>query len=234
MVINFSFRRKIPVMGIYCIQNIFNNKRYIGSSKNIIVRLEKHRSLLRKNKHENKHLQNAWNKYKEENFICYLLEGYDSNIEPYLTTKEQNWIDLLKPEYNLILKIERNILSPESRKKQSDTRIRLFKEGKLIPSAYKPIKKYNLDGKFIEEYKSVNDAAESENVHITTVIRSAQKTTSQGSGFIWRYSNDDEKVLPIHNRKRTKWKNYKFNKDLVKSDEFRETPEVVNPEPSLS
>lgn len=197
MVINISIDRDCPIMGIYCIQNISNNKRYIGSSVNLLVRLEKHRSLLRGNRHENKYLQNAWNKYGEEKFICYLLEVYDSDVKDYLTEHEQKWIDLLLPEYNLILKVERNELTPESRLKQSETRKRLFKEGKLIPSAYKAVKKYDLDANFIAEYKSVNDAAESENLHVTTVIRNLQKTTNQGGGFIWRYVSDNSEVFPM-------------------------------------
>lgn len=197
MVINISIDRDCPIMGIYCIQNISNNKRYIGSSVNLLVRLEKHRSLLRGNRHENKYLQNAWNKYGEEKFICYLLEVYDSDVKDYLTEHEQKWVDLLSPEYNLILKVERNELTPESRLKQSETRKRLFKEGKLIPSSYKAVKKYDLDANFIAEYKSVNDAAESENLHVTTVIRNLQKTTNQGGGFIWRYVSDDSEVLPM-------------------------------------
>ena len=197
MVINISIDRDCPIMGIYCIQNISNNKRYIGSSVNLLVRLEKHRSLLRGNRHENKYLQNAWNKYGEEKFICYLLEVYDSDVKDYLTEHEQKWVDLLSPEYNLILKVERNELTPESRLKQSETRKRLFKEGKLIPSSYKAVKRYDLDANFIAEYKSVNDAAESENLHVTTVIRNLQKTTNQGGGFIWRYVSDDSEVLPM-------------------------------------
>jgi hypothetical protein len=197
MVINISIDRDCPIMGIYCIQNISNNKRYIGSSVNLLVRLEKHRSLLRGNRHENKYLQNAWNKYGEEKFICYLLEVYDSDVKDYLTEHEQKWVDLLSPEYNLILKVERNELTSESRLKQSETRKRLFKEGKLIPSSYKAVKKYDLDANFIAEYKSVNDAAESENLHVTTVIRNLQKTTNQGGGFIWRYVSDDSEVLPM-------------------------------------
>jgi hypothetical protein len=197
MVINISIDRDCPIMSIYCIQNISNNKRYIGSSVNLLVRLEKHRSLLRGNRHENKYLQNAWNKYGEEKFICYLLEVYDSDVKDYLTEHEQKWVDLLSPEYNLILKVERNELTSESRLKQSETRKRLFKEGKLIPSSYKAVKKYDLDANFIAEYKSVNDAAESENLHVTTVIRNLQKTTNQGGGFIWRYVSDDSEVLPM-------------------------------------
>lgn len=228
MVINFSFNRKRPIMGVYCIQNAINNKRYIGSSVNVLVRLEKHRSLLRSNKHENLYLQNAWNKYGEDNFICYLLEAYDTDVKEYLTKKEQSWIDSINSEYNLTRKVERNELSQFSRLKQSETRKRLFKEGKLIPSSYKKVKKYDLDANFISEYKSLTDAADSENLHTTTVLRSAKKYTSQGGGFIWRYSDDTSKVYSI--QKASLRKKYGY-KDLVKSDKLLENPGEDNQQP---
>lgn len=227
MVINFSFDRNRPIMGVYCIENLINNKKYIGSSVNVLVRLEKHRALLRANIHPNPYLQNAWNKHKEENFICYLLEAYDTNIEDYLTRKEQNWIDALNSEYNLTKDVQRNKLSAESRKKQADTRRKLFSEGKLIPTKMSPVKQYDLDGVFIKEYPSIKKAAQQNGIHATTIIRAIKKETQQGSGYIWRYSSDNSEILPVFGGKRTKYK------DLVKSDEFRETPEVDNPEPSL-
>ena len=51
---------------IYKITNQINNKCYIGQTKDYKQRFADHRRKLRKNKHENQHLQCAWNKYKEE------------------------------------------------------------------------------------------------------------------------------------------------------------------------
>jgi group I intron endonuclease len=52
----------IIVTGIYAIRNIANGKVYIGQSTNIFARFSYHHSYLSRNKHRNKHLQNAWNK----------------------------------------------------------------------------------------------------------------------------------------------------------------------------
>ena len=46
----------LTVSGVYCIINLKNGKRYIGSSKNMRQRLWSHRAELRHNKHENPHL----------------------------------------------------------------------------------------------------------------------------------------------------------------------------------
>ena len=61
-------------IGIYMITNKVSNKKYIGSSRNIEQRKRTHLHKLRHGKHENAHLQNAFNKYGEENFEFSILE----------------------------------------------------------------------------------------------------------------------------------------------------------------
>ena len=60
---------KIEIQGIYKIINKKTNQCYVGQSSNIKKRLSEHFRLLRLNKHPNKHLQNAYNKYGSENFV---------------------------------------------------------------------------------------------------------------------------------------------------------------------
>lgn len=59
--------------GIYLIQYLLNGKCYIGQSINVDNRIKEHFRKLRKNKHNNFRLQNAFNKYGEKHFnsiIC--------------------------------------------------------------------------------------------------------------------------------------------------------------------
>jgi group I intron endonuclease len=74
------------------ITNLINNKKIIGQSKDIESRWSKHKGNLRKNKHENNHLQKAWNKYGEENFIFEILEEYEIQ---HLISMEHYWCNLL-------------------------------------------------------------------------------------------------------------------------------------------
>ena len=71
--------------GIYAIENTLNKKRYYGSSKNIQTRWYQHKYKLRKNKHHNQHLQNAWNKYGEPAFeftvMVYCAEEHLEELE---------------------------------------------------------------------------------------------------------------------------------------------------------
>lgn len=76
--------------GIYKITNKQNDKFYIGSSINIEMRWYTHKSYLRRNVHANQHLQNAWNKYGEDNFIFSIFIETD---EEALLIKEQELID---------------------------------------------------------------------------------------------------------------------------------------------
>ena len=77
--------------GIYMILNTYNNKCYIGSTKNFYTRKQKHFRLLVLNKHHSNHLQKAYNKYGKDKFTFIILE--ECEIEKLLE-KEVFWINL--------------------------------------------------------------------------------------------------------------------------------------------
>lgn len=170
--------------GIYCLINTLNSKRYIGSSVNIFARIQKHRSLLRGNKAQNRKLQYQWNKYGESNFNYYVLE-FCSEIE--LEKREQFYIDSLNPELNITKTVERNILSKESRKRQSETRKRLFKEGSLRVAFERPIHQYGLDGIYIASYVNIKTACIENNIAQSTVHRFLNGEYKKGGNYLWSY-----------------------------------------------
>lgn len=99
--------------GVYFIINKINNKIYCGSSNHILERWDVHKSQLRNNAHSNGHLQRAWNKYGEENFVFVIKEliAIDIKDTPELfkqrVIKESQYVrelDLLNRNkgYNLI------------------------------------------------------------------------------------------------------------------------------------
>lgn len=85
--------------GIYCIRNIRNNKRYVGSAVNIAARYRTHKYDLRRGKHHSPHLQNSWVKHGPDAFEFVVLEecAVDELIQ-----REQCWMDSLSPEYNVL------------------------------------------------------------------------------------------------------------------------------------
>lgn len=90
--------------GVYLISNNVNGKCYVGSTIHLDQRRKQHFSRLAHNKHVNKHLQNAYNKYGREAFEFEVLEiiDIDDSIKENLLMREQFWIDNLKPAYNIL------------------------------------------------------------------------------------------------------------------------------------
>lgn len=88
------------MIGIYRIKNKINEKCYYGSSKDIEKRWKTHLNQLRNKKHINSILQNAWNKYGEDNFIFEIVEECELEI---LFDTEQKYIDTCG-DYNIGLK----------------------------------------------------------------------------------------------------------------------------------
>ena len=80
-------------IGIYCIENLINNKKYFGQSVDLKDRLRGHKSKLKHNKHKNRHLQFAVNKYGIDNFKFYIIEECSIGC---LDERERYYISLYK------------------------------------------------------------------------------------------------------------------------------------------
>ena len=108
--------------GIYCIENLINNKKYIGQSVDIDNRWRHHKTELNSGTHFNDYLQKSWNKYGESNFFFYILELCDAS---QLDCREVYYIDLYNTlrrdkGYNLTSGgTDNKIYSDETRRKIS-------------------------------------------------------------------------------------------------------------------
>jgi group I intron endonuclease len=109
--------------GIYQISNNITNKCYIGSSFDLTTRLRNHVNMLKKNKHHSIHLQNSYNKNGTDNFSISILEFCE---ESKLLEKEQYYLDLHKPQYNISLSSQ----SPMKGRKHSKKTLDLYKDRK--------------------------------------------------------------------------------------------------------
>lgn len=83
---------------IYAIVNNITRDMYVGSSVSLQRRWGTHRRQLRKSKHPNNHLQNAYDKYGESGFDYEVIEWV--NDKTLLISREQFWIDFFNPSYN--------------------------------------------------------------------------------------------------------------------------------------
>lgn len=173
--------------GIYKIENLINKKVYIGSSSILYYRLYTHFNNLKKNCHSNRHLQSAWNKYGEENFILEILEITPNNLETLLNREDyylNKYQSFNKDKgYNIFDKASstkgckwskeaklRIIGRGKGRKNSQETKDKISKSHigirhsldsiqKMIRSRKIPIIMLDLKGNFIKEWDSAKTAS---------------------------------------------------------------------------
>src|SRR3990167_3499824 len=118
----------MSMCGIYMIRCLANGKVYVGSSVNAMARWYTHRDKLRKNRHANKHLQYAWNKYGEKAFLFSFVLAVERDNEK-LWEAEQREIAICRAVdrqfgFNIRIDVRTNIgvpMSPEGKAKISAT-----------------------------------------------------------------------------------------------------------------
>lgn len=176
--------------GIYCITNKLTKKCYVGSSINIYNRLMTHRSYLRSNIHANNHLQNSFNKHRENSFTFSVLELCKKDG---LVSREQHWVSI-KGHYNIRKDVERQTMSEESKLKMSITRKEKIANGSIIKQNTKKVKKYDLEGNFLKEYPTLTSASIENNISVSQIRRVLQGKHNHAKGYQWKYSEDTREV----------------------------------------
>lgn len=84
---------------IYAIINILDDKHYVGQAEDKDYRWREHHKQLRGFYHHNIHLQRAWSKHGEDNFIFLVLEVLES--KDLLNERETHWAKVVEAEYNI-------------------------------------------------------------------------------------------------------------------------------------
>lgn len=122
-------------MFIYEIKNKVDGKRYIGQSVDAVKRWDEHVYRLNNQRHENKYLQAAWNKYGHRNFTFNILDVCANHEE--LDISEINRIN----EYNTFdRKFGYNLMKGGS--KHSSYQNRLNRSKSMRPEGYPPVVDY--------------------------------------------------------------------------------------------
>ena len=98
-----NYKQTSTLMGVYQIKNLANGKIFIGSSKNIPGRINRHKFQLKFGGEDIKELMEDYKKFGEENFSFEILDelkpkneaGYDYTED--LEVLEELWLEKLQP-----------------------------------------------------------------------------------------------------------------------------------------
>lgn len=118
---------------IYTITNTENGKLYIGRTGNPTNRKRSHFNKLRKGRHENPKLQNAWDKYGE---ICFVFDVVDECQEEGIYDLEKSWFAKYGEDEDLLYNCHFNSeggksLTPTGIQRNIDRIIPILDEGYL-------------------------------------------------------------------------------------------------------
>ena len=125
--------KKIPIkgQGIYKIRNKRNDKYYVGRTVNCFsARWTNHRGQLRNNKHSNRILQQAWNKYGEDAFEFIVLEDLSHKSVKYIHAIEQWWLRYCKGQYNISSDASKSIMAGVPMQETTKRKIGIANSGK--------------------------------------------------------------------------------------------------------
>lgn len=210
--------------GIYIIKNLVNSKIYVGSTKIAFhTRKTKHLNSLRNNTHYNEHLQNAWNKYGEENFVfeiliiclpneCEKLEAFV--IKDKKTNNRRNGYNIASVKgYSFNYKLSNTECLKASLRKQ---KVSVEKNGlkEKERGINKGILVYDIVGNFIERMPSGKELSEKykwTRSHISKVLNSRRLYVNKN--YIILFDND---VLSIEDINAIK--EIKFTKNIYLYD----------------
>ena len=176
---------KERICGIYCIENIINNKKYVGQSININLRWKRHISALNNNNHYNSHLQQSWNKHGSESFEFNIVEICDKSL---LNEREIYWIK----KFNSFENGYNETLGGDNFPKDTS----------------KEVYMYGLDGEFVRKFDSLSDALMHVNGNsITNIVKCCNGDLETAYKYIWKfeyYDNVTPKTIASNNVNREK------------------------------
>lgn len=202
---------KRGVVGIYIIRNAADGKVYIGQSVDVEFRICNHFSKLKWNRHDNEHMQRAYNKNPDAfswELLCECAENELDAKEIHLIS-EYGCTDPRKgynrsyggqQEHRATIETRRKM--SESKKGKTFTEEHCRKIGlanahrklsaetrqKIAEKRGKPVVQMDMDGKVIARHKSIKDAAIAAGLKSQNSINNALKgITKQSAGFRWSY-----------------------------------------------
>ena len=171
--------------GIYGIRNIINGMIYIGQSHNIHKRWIQHKYELNTQIHHNRKLQNAWNKYGENNFLFFVIEKCKQNI---INEKEIFWISYYDSNnrnkgYNLSTGGEYGSTGSVWSNEQKENASNLRNPKKVV--------QVDIYGNIINTWRSISNASRTLGLSNAVIKRCCEHTGKHCGNYLWFYDDDE-------------------------------------------
>lgn len=204
-----NLQEYLNVPGIYNIQ--INTKNYVGSSASIGHRLKHHLWSLKSGKHHNRTMQNCWNKHQTIRFK--VLETCISDV---LIEREKYYIDIIKPYMNHILDPIKLTRDATYKKRLSEGLKKAYAAGLQIHNKQE-IHMYNLDGKYLQTFSSITEAADHFKTDPSGICAALNYRAKSAKKHLWSTSKLDQIKIPIKNYQVTSIKQLDLNNNLIKT-----------------
>lgn len=159
------------ICGIYKIQNLINNKIYIGQSTDIKTRWYKHKCA-----QDNFYIHKAIRKYGIENFSFDIIEECS---QQELDKKEKYYIN----KYNSLVPNGYNMILGGS-------------NGAGLGRAIS-INQYDMSGHYIRTYQSISEAERITGINNSNISSCCKGKRNYAGNYQWRYEKDTS--LPLQN-----------------------------------
>jgi len=197
----YYHKNNIYKMVIYKIENIINNKIYIGQTIKFKERINSHFNKKKNSKYSIYSLKHAIVNEPRDNFKISIIKECENEKE--LLEYEKYFISLYdstNPEkgYNL------NIGGKCGNKYSEDYRTEISKKSKES----KPICQYDMDGNLINEFHSVNYACRILNIDPRKIFRILSGLRKTTNGFYFEYKGKElsfkkvkTKIIYVYNKK---------------------------------
>lgn len=199
-------------VGVYCIENLVDGKKYIGQSKNITKRWQTHRYKLNNNMHYNQHLQSSWNKYGKTNFKFYIIEKCDIK---FLNECEKNYIKYFNSN-NRDFGFNKDLgggclkeISKETKNKISSSHIGMkyssstnklkgkkgennYFYGQTLGDSINaiPVSQYNKQGGLINNFSCAKEAYLLTGVDSSCITKCCKEKRQSAGGYVWKYTRN--------------------------------------------
>lgn len=160
--------------GIYKIENLINNKIYIGQSIEIENRFHKHL-----NANDNFYIHKALRKYGKDNFTFQIIEECSPKL---LDEREKYWIEY----YNSLVPNGYNMIPGGS-------------NGAGLAKG-ESVEQYDFNGELIAVYPSANQASICTGIDHWSICACCRGEYKRAGNFIWKYSNSAKQIEPISQR----------------------------------